>query len=296
MIKEINIKLLELFMVRILNNRRQGTLSEILANYLIANVAFVSNPILNNNDIGIDMYCTLFETKLIKSIPYNMPIQSFGLQIKSSSNSDIEENMTKYLDFLPNLEIPLYFGIVNKQEAKMDIHSCEGLPFLFSHKGEGIENLFFQFVPRSDESTLHFERMNENGEKEYVLKCPKVVTLSDKTNYYQEKNLMDDFKKINRIYLENLQRRSLTVFVFKTFWDTYTVYSGSGSLQSFMPNFMTNLEIVLIHIQYLLKQGIYPEDLVNSFLKIKDVLKEHNILPQQLEALYNEIRLLKSNF
>jgi hypothetical protein len=60
---------------------RKGWENEHLATFLLSRIAFVANPVKVADDVGTDLFCTLFEITEGKLFPRN----SFALQAKSSA-------------------------------------------------------------------------------------------------------------------------------------------------------------------------------------------------------------------
>ena len=111
---------------------RHGWQSENLARFLLSKFAFISHPASISDDIGSDFFCTLFKTVREESRDYLVPKNSFAIQIKSDSSTFAVSNKIDYLD---NLEVPFFVGVVDKADFSLSIYSGEAVPFFFSHHG-----------------------------------------------------------------------------------------------------------------------------------------------------------------
>ncbi|MBS3153385.1 hypothetical protein J4426_02365 [Candidatus Woesearchaeota archaeon] len=90
-------------------------------------VAFVSQPITISDDTGADFFCTLFDIKKIKKQDFLFPRKAFAIQIKSSKEK--KWDITDKESYIRHLEIPFFWGIVDKKGANTS--NLFSLPFNF---------------------------------------------------------------------------------------------------------------------------------------------------------------------
>ena len=96
---------------------RIGDKAEILANYLLEHMAFVTR-VPREEDIGIDFLCLLYKSKakMIEAGP------SFSVQIKSSANP-IVYSKPWAVSWIANQEQPLFVGVVDVERGALEIYS-----------------------------------------------------------------------------------------------------------------------------------------------------------------------------
>ena len=102
-----------------LRSFRLGWESQIIASTLLYRFSFLAEPVQVADDIGIDYFCTLFETKLKSKNAELIPKDSFAIQIKSKGDNNTIE-LTGYLPYLEGLELPFFIGIVDRDEIKFN--------------------------------------------------------------------------------------------------------------------------------------------------------------------------------
>jgi hypothetical protein len=136
---------------------REGDRSEYLANFLLSGLGLVT-PVPRQEDIGFDFYCQLADQEK-GALSFGFP---FIMQIKSLSSPNIIYGSLDHvswnnqnIDWLNKLDLPLFIGIVNKQEFRLDIYSTSIFKHtqITSHMPSVIE-----FRPRTtnNESEVHY--------------------------------------------------------------------------------------------------------------------------------------------
>ncbi|MGA3204542.1 MAG: hypothetical protein ABSF12_18780 [Bryobacteraceae bacterium] len=105
---------------------RVGWEAERLAHYLLSRFSFVAQPTTIADDAGSDFFCTLFE--IVNSEPQTVEARaSFAIQIKSNAKKAAVHNKVQYLF---NLEIPYFLGVINQRKAELKIYSAERFPMM----------------------------------------------------------------------------------------------------------------------------------------------------------------------
>ena len=102
----------------------------------MSNFTFVSHPSTIADDIGSDFFCAIFDKVSHKSRDYLVPGESFAIQIKSSNRSFSIDGKT---DYLRNLSIPFFVGVINKDNQELDLYSGEYLILFFVDKPKAIK-------------------------------------------------------------------------------------------------------------------------------------------------------------
>ncbi|MGB2697165.1 MAG: hypothetical protein WBD28_04805 [Candidatus Zixiibacteriota bacterium] len=112
---------------------KRGWDREKLAEYILSRFSFVAKPSTVSDDIGSDFFCTLFRLEEKDGLDYPLPLSSFAIQIKSS---DATFDFSPHIDYLQNLKIPFFWGVLDESRRILSIYSGENLPVFFSHVGE----------------------------------------------------------------------------------------------------------------------------------------------------------------
>jgi len=102
----------------------QGSRSEIIGEYLLSNIAFTV-PVVARSDIGVDLFCTLYEIEKVQRNKNLIPSSTFAIQIKSKDNPIILSK--SHIDYLTRLELPFFIGVVDRKKVCMKIYSCQQL-------------------------------------------------------------------------------------------------------------------------------------------------------------------------
>lgn len=110
---------------------RKGWESENIARYILSRFSFIANPSTISDDIGSDYFCTLFKIKSNGRNKFLIPQNFFAIQIKSDKR---KIPYSKKIEYLSNLEIPYFIGVVNRQNLSLTIYSGEYIPFAFTKK------------------------------------------------------------------------------------------------------------------------------------------------------------------
>src|SRR5688500_15331354 len=98
---------------------RKGWENEHLAAFLLSRLAFVASPKTVSDDIGTDLFCTLFEhQQRADGIKLIVPRSSFAVQVKSSMEP---VDQAPRLDYLARLEMPYYLGVVDQPALTLDV-------------------------------------------------------------------------------------------------------------------------------------------------------------------------------
>src|SRR5688572_30098168 len=88
-----------------------GWENEHLARFLLSRLAFVSSPLTVGDDVGTDLFCTLFERQHRNERDLILPRSSISVQVKSSRDT---LDVTTRIEYLERLEVPYYIGVVDQ--------------------------------------------------------------------------------------------------------------------------------------------------------------------------------------
>ncbi len=95
-----------------LANTHKGWENEHLATFLLSRIAFVASPIKVADDVGTDLFCTLYDRSLrpskrkgTRQVPVLVPRSSIAVQVKSTSKPF---DVAPRLEYIARLEMPYY--------------------------------------------------------------------------------------------------------------------------------------------------------------------------------------------
>jgi hypothetical protein len=271
---------------------RTGWEGEHLAEFILSKFAFVARPSTVSDDIGSDFFGTFFEVVLDNNKKYLKPKNSFAIQIKSPLRSF---DVSNKIDYLWNLEIPFLVGISDRDNLRLDIYSGEYLPLFFSHKGCP-NSLKIQL---SERKVLDPEQYClETGDREYVVKFPKVLEISAKTQDAELASAVDSLSRLCALIYDNIASRRNKEYIFKLYDDPSRViiFAGEGSIKVFRDSFFKRLAEVFANLHWLhdhQESGFEFE--ITEFRAYERVFNEiqslyAGILPGYLTGPFNSLR------
>ncbi len=126
-------------------NLRSGDLHEELGLVLLRAVALVA-PVPRPEDVGTDAFATLVRPDGSRRL---LPDVSFLVQLKAASVSVVSYEGTDAVNWVSNLEIPLFIGRVNLPAARIELYSTQRLHQVLLEKQYGA---FHLHLDRTDES------------------------------------------------------------------------------------------------------------------------------------------------
>ncbi len=262
---------------------RKGWENENLARFILSKFSFVAQPASVSDDIGSDFYCTLFQRKEIEKDEYLFPKSTFAIQIKSNKRNI---NSTNKIEYLNNLELPFFVGVINQKDQTLTIYSGEYIPRFLSYVGLP-ERLGIKLVDKREGLNV------KPRQKKYILPFPKVCEI--KADIGKE-----DLQKISySIYHlcfhvnRNIASRKSDECLFYDYPDLQPfVIAGRGSAEVFRINFMERLAEVYCNLKW-----FYPQ--LNNQPDIDKFMKEYNVYKNlyfEIEKLYGKSDLLSNYF
>jgi len=271
---------------------RAGWQSQNLARFLLYKFAFLAEPVQVADDIGIDYFCTIFDTQKRGPDADLIPKSSFAIQIKSIGRAKVI-HLTKYLPYLAALEIPYFIGIVNRLNLSLSIYSGELLPALFAYRGlpktlkaELCENSKL----KADYSNWH----KELSKGSYNLLFPKVADISAGIDENKIEKEVKAIKSRCTVMQKNLAAIMNKEFILRSaIDDRYLLFAGQESYRYCENNFLERLIEVFYNLNWAYsaipqeKQKIEKKYLL--FEKIYEELRQYlsdNRLPNIVEDTY----------
>lgn len=212
---------------------RKGWENENLASYLLSKFSFVAQPSTIGDDIGADFYCTLFKIAEKGKDKFLVPKNSFAIQIKSN---DRKINITNKIEYLSNLELPFFVGVINQSELKLSIFSGEYFSQFISLKTPN--NLVAELCER-DKIQDYYEEL---GNKKFIIKFPKVAEIKADISQEDLKVKIEEIFQIISISLKNIASRKNCEYIFYQYGkNEIQINAGKDSAKTFRENFIKRL-------------------------------------------------------
>ncbi|MBI5265904.1 MAG: hypothetical protein HY851_01610 [candidate division Zixibacteria bacterium] len=183
---------------------RIGDSAELLAEYLLGRIAFVSR-VPRQEDVGHDLLCTLYETvgDLLKAGGF------FAVQVKSSK-SPIRYKKSHELNWISSQENPFFIGIADTEAQSLELYSTGQILRLFLWKAPKRVTLRVGF-PKKRSDQIVFSNNYEAADVYLGAPVVKLVAseISDDPTVTQRANLLQYWVAIDR---ENLVRRATKMY------------------------------------------------------------------------------------
>ena len=265
---------------------RLGWQSENLARYILYKFSFLAQPAQVADDIGVDFFCTIFETKHKNTNADLVPRNSFAIQIKSESTSN-KVDLTRYLPYLINLELPFFIGRVDRTNLKLTIYSGEFLIPFFAYKGTPSyleAELCKNLAIGSDYSGWN----REISPGKYVLPFPKIAEISASIDDDLLETTVGEIREKCSSILSNIASRINKEFILRGVApDHLLLFAGPDSLQSFEFNFLMRLTEAFFNL------GYAYSSMESSRPQIAERFRLYESIYQQLVSALGEVEELK---
>ena len=243
---------------------RTGWENEHLATFLLSRIAFVAHPLTVADDIGSDFFCTLFEPQDRDGRDVLLPINSFAIQVKSNPNNIPATNKIEYLF---NLELPFFVGVVDRPNLRLAVYSGEYLPVMFSHLGRPGT---LTMCPVTSREEVASEQYNGTPGGSCTLRLPHILTLSANDGH---QDLVEKGRVLSQLCSRvhtNISSRKSNEYIFRlNASNQVMILAGPGSAETFRRNFLHRLAEVFYNLEWLLQNQ--PSD----FRKAEFELHEH---------------------
>jgi hypothetical protein len=227
---------------------RLGWQSQNLARFILYKFSFLAEPVQIADDIGVDFFCTLFETKWNQTNADLIPRNSFAIQIKSESETN-PIDLTRYLPYLQSLELPFFFGTVDRTNMALTIFSGEFLTPFFVYKGPP-DHLEAELCERSRITDL-FDWATETSSGRYVLLFPKITKITASMNGEQLESSVKEIQEICSLMLDNIAASVNKEFILKGAAPYHQLlFAGPESLRFFETNFFERLSEAFYNLNW----------------------------------------------
>lgn len=241
---------------------KRGWDREKLAEYILSRFSFVAKPSTVSDDLGTDLFCTLFRLEEKEGIDYPLPLSSFAIQIKSNTDtSDFSANIS----YLQNLEIPFFWGVVNESTKELTIFSGENLPKFFPHIGP-LRKLKVKPLERSL-MTVPYDPM-EGRKDDYTVMFPKLITIGLDSTKKDLEGTVEVLRDLCSLIHRNIATAKIQEYIFEEYdKSSYSILAGPGSVKTFRSNFMKRLAENFYNLEWQYKQCNIEEkeELIKEF-------------------------------
>lgn len=277
---------------------RIGWENEHLATFLLSRISFVANPITVADDIGSDFFCTLFESRSQNATEQLFPKNSFAIQVKSTESPFAATNKIQYLH---ELELPFFIGVVDQQYLRLRIYSGEYLPILFCEHGVPCK-LKLSPVSATEFKTKNYCEVKKDKKLTLLyalLRLPFIMQISAKDS---RKEILGKAQRLGKLCSrmhKNISARVSKEYIFRLDKpDSALTLAGSGSATTFRQNFYLRLTEAFYNFDWIYRNQrrnfrmeefrVYEKcysDLVSAGIGIPPILQErYNELKQLLKA------------
>lgn len=257
-----------------------GWENEHLATFLLSRVSFVASPVSVADDVGTDLFCTLFERVFHGETELLVPRSSLAAQVKSSRQC---VDVTKQLDYLGRLEIPYYLGFIDQEALSLDLFSGRYLPLLLSYRGARIR---LALVPVDK---LGKQLIRDHGGGSYELECPRVVTLHARDGRAESQQKAELILADVAQGLKAVASRTSCEYIFDA-PDGLRIFAGKDSVTTFRENFLARYAEALANLTWLYRNGrCVDEKEVDAYLSIFEMFVGVGPLPRYLSAMRDEL-------
>jgi hypothetical protein len=259
---------------------RVGWENEHLATFLLSRISFVASPVKIGDDVGTDLFCTLFEIAEGQLFPRN----SFAIQVKSSK--DLIEATGK-IEHLRKLELPFFVGVVDQGNLTLSIYSGEYLPILFEDD-DPADHLWLSLSDTDFCLNDYREKKSDDG---YILRMPYVLTLEARQDRGSRadaaRKLADLCSRMHR----NISSRVGREYIFEL-GNCALIMAGPGSAQTFRRNFYLRLAEVFrnLELQHQTDPNQFPFDEYEVFEDCYlELQRNSQQIPSIVEEMYQRI-------
>ena len=254
-----------------LANFRRGWENEHLATFLLSRIAFVASPVTVADDIGTDIFCTLFEAATHKDKAVFLPRSSIAVQIKSNKKP---VDIAPKLDYLSRLEVPYYLGVVDQEKLTLELFSARFLPALLSWKPQHTK----LFLAPVEEFIRDYRPEDANGVT--TLLCHKVGVLNAHDDAATSSRCANSIKQDASAALQAIASRLNHEYVFDIVGGEVEIFAGPGSAQTFRDAFFKRLGEAYFTLSWLIdnRQAVSDAE-IDAFVGIADPFVQCGLAP-----------------
>ncbi len=240
-----------------LSSTRKGWENERLAAFLLSRFSFVSQPLSASDDTGVDFLCTIYSKSLTnKKVEFLRPVTGFAIQVKSSKR-DAQARQGTWTEFLVNLELPYFIGVVSQKELSMEVYSAEFLPLLTPKVGLPAS---FRFKLVEEEIHVTKDKWEQScGLSPPEILCPHVCTICATDRSEEVEVNSDRILNICRRVRANISSKVSEENLYEFDGDgTPLIMAGPGSVKHFRMNVLKRLAEAFYNLEWAMEYS--PKD------------------------------------
>jgi len=269
---------------------------EKLAEYMLSRISFTAKPSTVSDDLGSDLFCTLFRLEQKNDHEYRLPLGSFAVQVRSS---DKTEDFSPNIQYLQNLEIPFFWGVLDESAKRLTLFSGENLPIFFHHVGE-VKTLKIKPLERNQMYVPYHPK--EARKYNYTVMFPKVLHMDINSTREDLNEVVSKLHQMCLLMHRNISTCTTKEYIFEGYDEhTVIILAGSNSAQHYRSNFIKRLAENFYNLEWihnnlpeddrdaveLLKEFKIYED---TYLGIRDLYPR--LVPSYLKNIYEKLRNL----
>ena len=191
---------------------RSGWQSENLARFILSKFSFVAQPSTVSDDIGSDFFCTLFYVQKEGRHKYLNPKSSFAIQIKSSMR---DTDISNKWEYLANLEIPFFLGLIDRQGMELTMYSGEYIqPFFVEVQTP--QQLRFELCQRGNCEEWYVRGENDS----FALKFPQIAQFRADMGSDALVNEVHALERVCKVINKNITTRNNKEYIFSEYDST----------------------------------------------------------------------------
>ena len=249
--------------------------NEHLAKYILSRFCFIAEPSTIWDDIGADLFCTIFSVIKKDDKEYGFPQKSFVIQIKSNlEDIDIKDNQ-----YFVKLELPYFVGVV--KDNSLIVYSWEAITHLFHLKWADC-NVKIKLVDELEEGKL-FDELSDN---KFVLYFKRIAEFNlDKSRLEQEDNitLLSNYAHIMQQNISSVTNNEYILLWIDGFC---TILSWPESFQHFRDNFWLRLAEVFQNLKR------WKQKFEDKKAELEEEEKFYQWIYEQLESFYEDREII----
>ena len=203
-----------------------------------------------------------------------MPKNSFAIQLKSDKRAF---DFSKHIQYLYDLEIPFFVGVVDQKQLRLHIYAGEYIPIFLCYRSP--EKLKIELCEDLNPKE-YFREFTQGG---YTLKFPKIIEIGADDNQDNLEEKVTVLSEVTSLMHKNISSKKNNEFIFQTYGPLSQVFilAGPGSAQVFRDNFKKRLAEVFFNLHWIYEERKeeFEEEEYKAYERIYD----------ELEALYGEL-------
>ncbi len=209
---------------------------EKLAEYMLSRISYTAKPSTVSDDLGADIFCTLFRVEEMNSHQYRLPLSSFAVQVRST---DETSDFSKNIQYLHDLEIPFFWGVLDESARRLTLFSGENLHVFFHHVGK-VRTLKIRPLERNQMDVLYDPMEPRRGK--YTVMFPKVLHMDINQTREDLNGVVSELQKMCLLMHGNISTSTMKEYIFEHYdKSTVAILAGSGSAQQYLRNFIKRL-------------------------------------------------------